>query len=61
MGSLNDRAAVEMLQTYIGTARRSEPLLCSDSPSAAIVNLSTNLQMITIQSVAYLILLWQAA
>lgn len=31
MAALNDRAGVEMLQTYIGTALRSERLLCSDS------------------------------
>ena len=39
MSALNDRAAVEEQQTYIGTARRSEPpLLCPDSYSY----LSTN-------------------
>lgn len=42
MAALNDRAGVEMLQTYIGTALRSERLLCVLTPlSATTANLST--------------------
>lgn len=42
MSVLNDRAEVEVLQKYIGTARRSEPLLCPDFSSITIANLSIN-------------------
>lgn len=31
MSVLNDRAGVEVLQIYIGTAWRSKPLVCSGS------------------------------
>ncbi len=42
MSVLNHRAEVEVLQKYIGTAQRSEPLLCPDFSSITIANLSIN-------------------